>query len=171
MVFLLPDILRAELPDAWLDGELWIGRDRFQATVGRVRRQGAAATDWAGIVFHVFDAPDLAQRQGGEGMMLRRPGSRYERRRSGALLKVKTFQAGDATVVGYTEGEGRHVGALGARVVEAAGRRFKLGTGLSDWDRGSPPPIGAAVVYRHHGHTGRGMLRLPTYAGMRGDNP
>ncbi len=38
---------------------------------------------------------------GGEGLMLRQPGSRYEAGRSRTLLKVKTFHDAEARVIGY----------------------------------------------------------------------
>lgn len=36
-----------------LDGELWMGRGKFQATVSAVR-----GSDWSGVRFMVFDAPE-----------------------------------------------------------------------------------------------------------------
>jgi DNA ligase-1 len=70
---------------------------------------------------------------GGEGLMLRKPESRYEAGRSATLLKVKTFHDAEARVVGHEAGRGRHKGRLGALVVEMAdGTRFAVGTGLSD---------------------------------------
>ena len=52
--------------------------------------------------------------EGGEGLMLRRPGSLYEGKRSGTLLKVKSFFDAEAEVVGYEAGKGKHKGATGA---------------------------------------------------------
>ena len=37
----------------------------------------------------------------GEGMMIKAPGSPYERKRSNFLLKVKKFDDHEATVIGY----------------------------------------------------------------------
>src|SRR5512147_2347207 len=47
---------------------------------------------------------------GGEGLMLRRPGSTYERGRSSTLLKVKSFQDAEAEVVGHSPGTGKFKG-------------------------------------------------------------
>ena len=70
---------------------------------------------------------------GGEGLMLHHGDSVYQTGRTAALLKVKTFQDAEATVVDYTPGKGKYQGQVGALVVETeAGRRFKLGSGLSD---------------------------------------
>lgn len=43
--------------------------------------------------------------EGAEGLMLRRPGSRYERVRSKSLLKVKAFLDAEAKVVGYAQAQ------------------------------------------------------------------
>ncbi|MEI9866333.1 MAG: hypothetical protein WDN00_17605 [Limisphaerales bacterium] len=45
---------------------------------------------------------------GGEGLMLRQPGSKYVAGRSGTLLKVKTFHDAEAVVVAHQAGAGRH---------------------------------------------------------------
>ncbi|HKI33964.1 MAG TPA: DNA ligase, partial [Gemmataceae bacterium] len=70
---------------------------------------------------------------GGEGLMLRQPGSKYEIGRSTTLLKVKSFHDAEARVIGHLEGKGKHKGRLGALEVELPnGTRFSVGTGLSD---------------------------------------
>src|SRR5688572_21753225 len=51
---------------------------------------------------------------GGEGLMLREPGSKYAVGRSTTLLKVKTFHDAEALVVGHQAGAGKHTGRLGA---------------------------------------------------------
>jgi DNA ligase-1 len=103
---------------------------------------------------------------GGEGLMLRQPGSRYEIGRSTTLLKVKTFHDAEARVVAHAAGEGRHKGRVGALVVEMAnGTRFSVGTGLSDEDRRSPPPVGALITYRYQELSDGGVPRFPSYVG------
>jgi DNA ligase 1 len=103
---------------------------------------------------------------GGEGLMLRRPGSRYEVGRSTSLLKVKSFHDAEARVVAHSAGEGRHKGRVGALVLEMAGGvRFSVGTGLSDEDRRNPPPIGALVTYRYQELSEGGVPRFPSYVG------
>ena len=73
---------------------------------------------------------------GGEGVMLRQPGSFYEPRRSGTLLKVKRFQDAEARIIGHQPGRGRHKGRLGALLVELPdGTRFAVGSGLTDSER------------------------------------
>lgn len=86
---------------------------------------------------------------GGEGVMLREPGSLYEAKRSWTLLKVKSFTDAEAVVIGHTPGKGRHKGRMGALEVRMPdGKTFLVGTGFSDAIREAPPAIGATVTYR-----------------------
>ena len=62
----------------------------------------------------LFDELDRVNKEGGEGLMLRDPESKYENRRSHSLLKVKTFHDDEATVLGYKPGTGRCLGMAGA---------------------------------------------------------
>ncbi len=107
---------------------------------------------------------------GGEGLMLRRPGSRYEAGRSESLLKVKSFLDTEARIVGYQAGTGRHKGRLGALELELPdGTRFKVGTGMSDAEREAPPAIGEVITVRYQELTDAGVPRFPTYVGPRAD--
>jgi DNA ligase-1 len=103
-------------------------------------------------------------RAGGEGLMLREPGSQYERRRSSSLLKVKTFLDAEATVVGYCRGTGRNADAVGALVLAMQdGTKFRVGSGLSDRLRRHPPEIGTVITYAYQGITDAGVPRFPTF--------
>jgi DNA ligase-1 len=107
---------------------------------------------------------------GGEGLMLRRPGSRYEAGRSHTLLKVKSFRDDEARVVAHLPGAGRHKGRLGALEVELRdGTRFSVGTGLSDAERESPPPVGTLITFRYQELSRDGVPRFPSYVGVRID--
>jgi DNA ligase 1 len=107
---------------------------------------------------------------GGEGLMLRRPQSRYEIGRSQSLLKVKTFHDAEATVVGHAPGTGKHKGRLGALIVELPGGiRFNVGTGFSDAEREQPPRIGAVITFRYQELSNDGVPRFPSYVGERLD--
>ena len=108
--------------------------------------------------------------QGGEGLMLRRPGSTYEAGRSDTLLKLKTFHNAEARVVGHESGAGRHRGRLGALLVALAnGTRFAVGTGMSDRERMNPPAIGSTITFKYQELTDGGVPRFPTYVGIRRD--
>jgi len=107
---------------------------------------------------------------GGEGLMLRQPGSKYVAGRSSTLLKVKTFHDAEATVIGHQTGAGRHKGRLGALLVRLAdGTDFAIGTGFSDRERESPPAIGATVTFRYQELSEAGVPRFPSWVGIRLD--
>jgi DNA ligase 1 len=109
---------------------------------------------------------------GGEGLMLRQPESRYEVGRSLTLLKVKSFHDAEARVLEHLKGAGRHKGRLGALLVEMAnGTKFSVGTGLSDAERGAPPPVGSVITYRYQELSDGGVPRFPSYVGVRSDAP
>jgi DNA ligase-1 len=101
---------------------------------------------------------------GGEGLMLREPGSKYESGRSTTLLKVKSFHDAEARVLEHLPGEGRHKGRLGALFVQLAdGTKFSVGTGFSDAQRASPPAVGSTITFRYQELTDRGVPRFPSF--------
>ncbi len=107
---------------------------------------------------------------GGEGLMLRQPGSKYVAGRSSTLLKVKTFHDAEAVVVGHQAGAGRHKGRLGALLVRLAdGTDFAIGTGFSDRERENPPAVGATVTFRYQELSEAGVPRFPSWVGLRHD--
>jgi DNA ligase-1 len=104
------------------------------------------------------------RKQGGEGVMLREPNSRYEGKRSHTLLKVKDFEDTEAKIVGYTPGTGKHKGKLGAYevvLVDDKSIRFKVGTGISDAERERPLKIGKIITIKHQGVSKAGVPRFP----------
>jgi DNA ligase-1 len=105
---------------------------------------------------------------GGEGLMLRQPGSSYEAGRSSTLLKVKTFHDAEARVVEHLPGTGRHKGRLGALAVELPdGTSFSIGTGFSDAERDNPPAVGTVVTFRYQELSDRGVPRFPSFVRVR----
>jgi DNA ligase-1 len=107
---------------------------------------------------------------GGEGLMLRRPGSKYEVGRSNSLLKVKTFHDAEARVIGHAPGTGKHKGRLGALICELAdGVTFNVGTGFSDAEREAPPQVGSLITFRYQELSNDGVPRFPSYVGERID--
>ena len=112
-------------------------------------------------------------REGGEGLMLRRGASLYTGGRSDDLLKVKTHEDTEARVVGHVPGKGKHAGKVGALLVEMPAldgrpaQRFKLGAGLSDAERASPPPLNSIVTYRYRGFNDSGLPRFATLLRVR----
>lgn len=208
-VFFAPAWFLAQLPALTaLDGELYIGRGKFQEAVGIVRTRVADDAAWAQIKFMVFDAPACAGgfearlaaaatalagstvaqivahcactgaahldavfaglvAQGAEGVMLRKPGSAYEQKRSGNLLKYKPFESDEAVVIGHESGAGRLAGVIGSLVCLWKGVVFKVGAGLSDADRVDPPRVGEQVSFGFCGLTDGGTPRFPTFLTAR----
>ena len=107
---------------------------------------------------------------GGEGLILRRPNSKYVFKRSSSLLKVKSFHDLDARVVEHQGGKGRNEARLGALVCELPdGTRFRCGTGFTDKQRENPPPLGSWVVVKYFELTKKGVPRFPTFVGTRAE--
>ncbi len=119
---------------------------------------------------HLREQLAFVESLGGEGLMMRKPGSRYEAGRSSTLLKVKSFFDTEARVLEHVPGAGRHKARLGALLVELSdGTRFNVGTGFSDAERESPPPIGAIITFRYQELSDGGVPRFPSYVGVRDD--
>ncbi|KAF9490955.1 hypothetical protein BDN71DRAFT_1422178 [Pleurotus eryngii] len=115
---------------------------------------------------HVLEKLKEIEGLGGEGLMLRKPRSPYEGRRSNTLLKIKTFYDAEAIITGYEPGKGRNKGVAGAlKCKMASGKTFSVGTGLSDKQRRDPPKIGAIITYRFFELTRDGVPRFPSYVG------
>lgn len=135
--------------------------NHFVRVVAQERCQGVA---------QLLAERDRVVREGGEGLMLRQPESAYEPKRSPTLLKVKPYDDAEATVAAHEPGTGKYEGKLGAlRVRTDDGREFSIGSGLSDADRESPPPVGTVITYRFRGLTAKGLPRFPSYLRIRRD--
>lgn len=134
---------------------------------------------------------------GGEGIMLRDPGSAWYPKRRPFLLKVKPRHDAEATISGFVAGKkgktGQFLGKLGALIVEWKGKTFEIGTGLTHADRvlhvqdaaaaaGSPGKpltglvgctpvftIGDQVTFSYMGLTKDGIPREPAYMRIRED--
>ena len=105
---------------------------------------------------------------GGEGLMLRQPGSNYVPGRSSTLLKVKTFHDAEAEVIGHEPGKGKHKGKLGAVHVRLPnGKEFAVGTGFSDKQRADPPAIGSTITFRYQELSDAGIPRFPSFVRVR----
>ena len=121
-------------------------------------------------VAHLREELARVEALGGEGLMLREPGSAYAVGRSNTLLKVKTFHDAEARVIGHAPGTGKHKGRLGALIVELPGGvQFNVGTGFSDEERGQPPAIGSVITFRYQELSNDGVPRFPSYVGERLD--
>ena len=146
---------------------------------GIAAARGGRVFNTAGDGFMLEFSSSLAavEAEGGEGLMLRDADSEYEDGRSYTLLKVKTFHDAEARILSYYPGKGKHKGVIGGFHVETlpdgnvrGGVRFKLGTGLSDAERRSPPPIGSLVTYRYQELSDSGTPRFASFLRAR-SNP
>lgn len=121
---------------------------------------------------HLKEELSRVEALGGEGVMLRQPGSLYVVGRSSTLLKVKTFHDADAVVIAHQPGAGRHKGRLGALQVRLAdGTEFSVGTGFSDAQRQNPPVIGCTITFRYQELSDAGVPRFPSFVGVRNEEP
>ena len=111
---------------------------------------------------------DSVIQAGGEGLMLHLAAAPYLTGRQDALLKLKPWQDTEATVVGYTPGTGKYRGMTGALEVQMPdGKRFLIGSGLSDAVRRHPPAIGSLITYRYQALTQDGVPRFARYLRVR----
>jgi bifunctional non-homologous end joining protein LigD len=71
-----------------------------------------------------------------EGLIGKRAGSKYDSKRSGALIKIKLYQQGSFVIGGYIQpaGERKHMGALLVGVNENGKLKFagRVGIGFSE---------------------------------------
>jgi DNA ligase-1 len=108
---------------------------------------------------------------GGEGLIVRKPGALYAAGRSTEILKVKNFQDAEARVLAYLPGKGKNEGRLGSLLVALADDlQFKIGSGFSDSDRESPPPIGTLITFKYYGRYHSGIPKFPSYLRVRPDD-
>ncbi len=109
---------------------------------------------------------------GGEGLMLHRGTARYRAGRSEDLLKYKPHEDAEAQVVAHLPGKGKYAGLMGALQVRTPeGRSFRIGTGFTDAQRATPPPVGAWLTYRYNGLTSTGLPRFARFMRVRDDMP
>jgi DNA ligase-1 len=202
-----PRSFLAALPEEPVDGELWLGRGRFETLSGIVRTTSPRDADWARVRYMVFEMPgaggvfaeraarlrelvagmantalvaaaqtrvaDRAELQsrlasvvaaGGEGLMLHLASAPVASGRSDLLMKLKPHLDAEAVVVALRGGAGKYRGLVGALEVEAPdGRRFLIGSGLSDALRRDPPRPGQTITYRYRDLTSSGLPRFATY--------
>ncbi len=150
-VFDLPWLEGRDLRDAPLEER----RELLESLLSTAPEEIELAEEVAG---GIRKALARARREGWEGIVAKRPGSRYEGRRSKAWLKVKVTADQEFGIVGYTplRTGAAAIGALLLAVRE--GRRFvfagKVGTGYSEalrrelYRRLGPDRVEAAPVDR-----------------------
>jgi DNA ligase-1 len=114
---------------------------------------------------------DTLQRQlmtlvadGAEGLMLHHANALWTPGRSDTLRKLKSVPDEEARVVAHLPGKGRHLGRMGALLLEMpSGQRFALGTGFTDAQRASPPAPGTTVTYGYRDRTPAGLPKFASF--------
>jgi DNA ligase-1 len=100
--------------------------------------------------------------------MLHQADAVWQTGRSDVLLKLKLHLDAEAVVIGHEPGRGKYQGLLGALLVQTPeGQRFRLGSGLSDAQRQSPPAIGSTVTYRYRDLSANGIPKFATFLRVR----
>jgi DNA ligase 1 len=118
---------------------------------------------------HLEDALAQVLSLGGEGLVVRHPQGLYHCRRHTGILKIKGMDEDEAIVTGVSDGEGRHLGRIGALVCSWKDKIVNLGSGLDDSERNEPPAhwIGQKVTFRYRGLSRDGQPQEPRFVRRR----
>ena len=104
----------------------------------------------------------------GEGIVVRDPNTLYINKRTSKALKVKKFQDTECKIIGYTHGNGKYNGQIGAIKCQLFNKiEFKIGSGMDDKFRKNPPKIGTIVTFKYQNITKYGKPRFPVYLRIR----
>lgn len=83
----------------------------------------------------LFEFTNHPQYKDWEGLMLRDAGAPYQYKRTDKLLKIKQWQDIECKVIGVKAGIGKHLGRLGALIVDYKGYVVAVGSGFNDQER------------------------------------
>lgn len=112
----------------------------------------------------LMTALDEVSNGGGEGLMLHHQDALYTPLRSNNVLKLKKHRDAEAVVLAHLPGNGKYQGMMGAiRVQMSNGKVFKIGSGFSDKERRSPPPVGSVVTFKYYDLTVNGIPKFASY--------
>lgn len=154
----------------------------------RLHEQRLLPFNTDGALREIETTLDKVLENGGEGLMLRHPASRWEPVRSGYLRKITPLLSAEARVIGYNLGErGKLEGMLGSLIVEDINSKavFEL-SGFTDderwveamvgeWGKENPGgkwpglgsigrfPLGTVVSYRYRELTDGGIPKSARY--------
>jgi len=116
---------------------------------------------------HLKEVLDKVDAKGAEGLVVRESHALYIDKRTSKALKVKCFQDDECTVIGYTKGNGKFKGLVGALRCEWREKTLKIGSGLSVEDRKNPPPLGTEITFKYNGFTKYGNPKFPVFLRVR----
>ena len=104
----------------------------------------------------------------GEGLVVRDPNVPYIAKRTSKALKVKSFKDAECKVMGYNKGKGKYNNLLGSIICKMDNNiTFKIGSGFSDKDRKTPPPIGSIITFKYKSFTKYHKPRFPIFMRVR----
>ena len=109
---------------------------------------------------------------GGEGIMLRKPGSAYSQRRTRDLLKIKVEDDMECVIKGTKDGKGKYAGMLGSyqcALLDDEKKKFFV-SGMDDAQRKKPLPIGTVITITYNDKTKNGIPRHPRFLRVRADD-
>ena len=112
---------------------------------------------------HLYEFLNQIESLKGEGVVVRDPHAPYERKRTHRILKLKTTQDEECTVIAHHKGKGQFENVMGALTCKNHRGEFKIGSGFNLSERENPPPIGSVITYKYRGLTSRGKPRFATY--------
>lgn len=108
----------------------------------------------------------------GEGVVIRKNLSLYEKGRSKEAMKLKPYDDAECEVVGYVEGRGKFKNQIGSLLCKMPNDKvIKIGSGLKNKDRENPPKIGSIITYKFNGLTKNSLPRFPIFLRLRDENP
>ena len=118
----------------------------------------------------LWEILDQETSQGGEGVILRSPYHVWTPKRANYLLKVKPLLDSEGVVKGFTDGEGKLKGMLGALIVQWEDKIFEL-SGFTEEERRLEEdgthsvyfPPGTPVSFKYTGLTDDGIPREARY--------
>ncbi len=114
---------------------------------------------------------DRVETAGGEGLIVRDPRAEYNVGRSNQILKIKSFQDAEATVLEILPGRGQLTGRMGALLVRLDnGIKFRLGSGFNLYERENPPAPGTVVTFKYYGFYPSGIPKFPSFLRIRSDS-
>lgn len=101
--------------------------------------------------------------KGGEGLMIKRPFSYYEKKRTSNLLKIKPIKRGEGTVVGYKKNKDGNIGSIRIEF----GTVFLYAGGLTVDEKTNAQtlfPMGSTIAFHYNELTKNGVPRHPRIA-------
>jgi len=107
-------------------------------------------------------------KEGGEGIVVRDSLQKYINKRTSKALKVKKFHDAECKIIGYTQGKGKFLDSIGAIICQLPNQiKFKIGSGMDEKFRNSPPKIGTIITFKYQNITKYGKPRFPVYLRIR----